>query len=126
MLNILRNIFAVFGLISVVGYFVLMSVDGSKWEWSEIKSLPSPDNQVKAVLELGKHNDAINRIRVVLHLPDGVTQEVWSSYEKTSPAIEWKSDTNILITYDEEESHTYWPSVSIKNGTYNVSVQFRR
>jgi len=124
--NTLKNIFAVLGFIgSVMILLFVISPKSHEWEWSEKSKIESPSKLVSAVIEIGTHPDAVDRVRVVLKNQQGKFKELWSSYDKTNPTINWIDDTGLLITYKKEESHSFWPSVKLDNTIYNVSLKYR-
>ncbi len=123
-LPVLSSIFAVIGIISVgiILSEVITSTPGTGWSWSEENRIQNNSSYV--TIERGKHDEASDRVRVVLFV-DGKSRELWSSYMASEPLVTWVNANTISISYLKEESHSYWPQVSFGEDAYNVTLSYK-
>jgi hypothetical protein len=123
----LKSAFALIGVLLVLVFTaeVFSVSSGTGWKWNKESQI----NHVKfdstyVAIERGRHNDAVDRVRVVL-ISDGIKRELWSSYMKTEPEVSWVNDTTVGIIYNKEESHSYWPEVTLDQKIYEVQLSYR-
>ena len=123
---ILKNIFAIIGLLGVMAFIsqIVTSTPGTGWKWSEESRVVDQRTKSYIAIERGVHRDAVDRVRMVL-VSGGERREVWSSYMRAEPEAAWKSSDVIGITYLREESHSYWPQVEVGNKIYNVNLSYK-
>ena len=126
MFNIVKNIFSVVGLIgSIILISSIETISPNDWKWSERENIKNRNKSAIAIIEIGKHDDAGDRIRILLKNEENQSQELWSSYAKAEPSVTWVSDTSLVITYTKEESHSFWPEVELNKIIYNIALKYR-
>ena len=125
--NIIRNVFAVLGVLAVVVLInsLLTPPSGTGWVWSEESRINGDSGRnEQLIIERGKHTDASDLVRVMLHVNDDKF-ELWSGYMRSEPTVNWLDENTIGITYIEGDSHSYWPRVEMGGKSYNVVLSYR-
>jgi hypothetical protein len=124
----LKNIFAIIGFLGLVllasVFFTSTQTLGTGWSWTEEVRVNSNNKITYLLVERGSHPDAVDRVKITLVNNDD-KRELWSSYMKTEPEARWLDEKTIGISYKKEESHSYWPQVSIDDRQYKVILSYK-
>jgi hypothetical protein len=104
-----------------------------QFDWAIANRVPSPDGQVLALVETGKHKagDASPLHRVSIQTVSGASglqndRVVWESQVSQPPTVAWSGPSALLITHAPYLVLEYEPEVTIGGRAHAVDVSVTR